>query len=80
MGLSNMKSLILCVLIIHMVALNHGVTANNKFIDPGVLDPCQRPGGPHPGCHPNNNNGEPKPANPYSRGCSKVTRCRSDPQ
>lgn len=78
-----MKSLMLFVLLISMVALNHGVQTNKKFLHPGVVDPCQRPGGPHPGCLPKDNKasqtvpGESTPANAYQRGCSKLNRCRS---
>ena len=61
-----------------MVTFNRGDTANRKFINPGVLDPCQKPRGPHPGCPQSESMPvERTPANPYSRGCSKLTRCRS---
>ena len=70
-----MKSKFLCfVLIISMMILMNGVAATN--IGYGVLDPCKQPGGPHPGCPDPNNNPPPAPANPYSRGCNKHTRCR----
>ena len=43
-----MKSKFLCfVLIISMMTLINGVAATN--INDGVLDPCKRSGGPHPG-------------------------------
>ena len=70
-----MKSKFLCfVLIISMMTLINGVAATS--ISYGVFDPCKQPGGPHPGCPDPNNNPPPAPANPYSRGCNKHTRCR----
>ncbi|MBA0878278.1 hypothetical protein Goshw_006440, partial [Gossypium schwendimanii] len=36
------------------------------YIHPGVLDPCKRPGGSHPGCHPNPES-TPTQANTYNR-------------
>ncbi|KAM1448888.1 hypothetical protein ACFXTN_007241 [Malus domestica] len=70
-----MKSCILCLLLVSMVVLNSEVKAERNRIHPGVLNPCKRPGGPHPGC-----NGDvkspPQPANPYNRGCSMILRCR----
>ncbi|KAI5315430.1 hypothetical protein L3X38_044606 [Prunus dulcis] len=60
MGISSMKTFILCLLIVGMVALNEGVEAGGTSINPGVLDPCLKPGGPHPGCSgPRGSNGEP---------------------
>ncbi|BBN67190.1 RALF-like 30 [Prunus dulcis] len=77
MGISSMKTFILCVLIVGMVALNEGVEAKRASINPGVLDPCLKPGGPHPGCSgPRGSNGARKPVNPYNRGCLKFNRCR----
>ncbi|CAB4291175.1 unnamed protein product [Prunus armeniaca] len=77
MGISSMKTFILCLLIVGMVALNEGVEAGGTRINPGVLDPCLKPGGPHPGCSgPSDSNGERKTANPYKRGCSKINQCR----
>ncbi|KAL6271129.1 hypothetical protein ACE6H2_028040 [Prunus campanulata] len=77
MGISSMKTFILCLLIVGMVALNEGVEDGRTRINPGVLDPCLKPGGPHRGCSlPRGSNGERKPANPYNRGCSKIYRCR----
>ncbi|KAK7832877.1 protein ralf-like 25 [Quercus suber] len=69
-----MMSKFLCfVLIISMMILMIGVAAGN--INEWVLEPCKRPGGPHPGC-PNPKNKAPTPANPYNRGCSRIHRCR----
>ncbi|KAM1873957.1 hypothetical protein ACFX13_007740 [Malus domestica] len=31
-----------------MVVLNSKVNAERNRIHPGILDPCKRPGGPHP--------------------------------
>ncbi|TQD87873.1 hypothetical protein C1H46_026576 [Malus baccata] len=66
-----MKSLILCFLLISLVVLNSEVQAQRNRIDPGVVDPCKGPGGPHPGC-----NGNTQPARPYDHGCSAILRCR----
>jgi len=66
-----MKSWFLCFVLISMAVLAVDVLAAN--IDPGVLDPCKRPGGPYPGCPTNEHS---KPANPWTRGCSSITRCR----
>ncbi|CAB4291177.1 unnamed protein product [Prunus armeniaca] len=77
MGISSMKTFILCLLIVGMVALNEGVEAGGTRINPGVLDPCLKPGGPHPGCS-GGSNGKHKPANPYNRGCLKINRCRGE--
>ena len=47
------------------------------------LDPCKRPGGPHPGCNPPGPNppgqdpkGPSGQANNWTRGCNPITRCR----
>ncbi|KAF4397163.1 hypothetical protein G4B88_009009 [Cannabis sativa] len=45
-----------------------------KFINPGVLDPCQKPGGPHKGC--SDPNAKRTPSNEYNRGCFNDDRCR----
>ncbi|RXH87042.1 hypothetical protein DVH24_028542 [Malus domestica] len=66
-----MKSFILCFLLISLVVLNSEVQARRNGIDPGVVDPCKRPGGPHPGC-----NGNTQPVRPYDRDCSTILRCR----
>ncbi|KAF8408881.1 hypothetical protein HHK36_004950 [Tetracentron sinense] len=80
MGIINMKAWFLCVvLMICLVLLNHVEGARlEKFL---VIDPCKRPGGPHPGCIPEGgqSNSPPVPANPYRRGCSKFNRCRGGP-
>ncbi|KAK8549534.1 hypothetical protein V6N13_027286 [Hibiscus sabdariffa] len=47
-----------------------------RYIHPAVLDHCKRPGGPHPGCHPDPKSPL-KQANPYNRGCSRHHRCRN---
>ncbi|RXH83140.1 hypothetical protein DVH24_003638 [Malus domestica] len=43
-----MKLFILCLLLVSMVVLNSKVNAERNRIHPGILDPCKRPGGPHP--------------------------------
>ena len=57
-----------------MTILINGVAS--KKIDAGVLDPCKWPGGPHPGCPDPKNKTPPGPANPYDRGCNRITLCR----
>ncbi|KAK8576919.1 hypothetical protein V6N13_121918 [Hibiscus sabdariffa] len=57
-------------------AVNAVAAGATSYIHPAVLDHCKRPGGPHPGCHPNPK-GPLKQANPYNRGCSRHHRCRS---
>ncbi|RXH98010.1 hypothetical protein DVH24_010335 [Malus domestica] len=59
-----------CSRILRLVVLNSEVKG-----DPGVLDPCKRPGGPHRGCNATTE-GPRQPANPYNRGCSRILRCR----
>ncbi|KAG4114970.1 hypothetical protein ERO13_D12G077402v2 [Gossypium hirsutum] len=71
-----MKTLVICFALISMIvvqvdaATEKGVTC----IQPGVLDPCKRPGGPHLGCHPNQKSAATQ-ANTYNRGCSRHHRC-----
>ncbi|XVF81247.1 hypothetical protein PTKIN_Ptkin15bG0140400 [Pterospermum kingtungense] len=72
MGFYNMKAWLICLALISTVVVNQ---AETRSIDAGVLDPCQRPGGPHPGCHPDPKS-PPQAANPYQRGCSRHHRCR----
>ena len=74
MGFSNIKAWLICFVLITMAVVNQVDAAPN--IDPAVLDPCKRPGGPHPGCHPDINSA-PEQANAYQRGCSKTHKCRS---
>ncbi|EXB51900.1 hypothetical protein L484_006245 [Morus notabilis] len=42
-----------------------------------VVDPCQKPGGPHPGCGAGPNKTR-EAANDYNRGCSSTQRCLKD--
>ncbi|EXC33020.1 hypothetical protein L484_014801 [Morus notabilis] len=76
-----MKFSVMCLAIICMVMLSHHVevtAGTNKLVD-GVVDPCKKPGGPHPGCNPNPNaNRGHDAANDYDRGCSANHRCRKD--
>ncbi|KAI8523301.1 hypothetical protein RHMOL_Rhmol13G0062700 [Rhododendron molle] len=76
-----MKPLFLCLVLISAVLVLSNVEANAqtpKFISYDALNQCNRPGGPHPGCP-----GAPPvnpsrtPANPYTRGCSNILRCRT---
>ncbi|KAG6628845.1 hypothetical protein I3843_14G041500 [Carya illinoinensis] len=72
-----MKRLLLClVLIISMVVLRGGTGAAASNIDAGVLDPCKKPGGPHPGCNPDAK-APPQEANKYEHGCNQEDHCRS---
>ncbi|XVE78147.1 hypothetical protein DITRI_Ditri13aG0120500 [Diplodiscus trichospermus] len=77
MGFSDIKAWLICVVLIisMVVAMNQVDAAARTPINAAVIDPCKRPGGPHPGCHPDPNS-PPQEANPYHRGCSKIHRCR----
>ena len=57
-----------------MMILINGVAATN--ISDGVLDPCKKPGGPHPGCPDPKNKAPPVAAAPYNRGCNPIKHCR----
>ncbi|KAK8555886.1 hypothetical protein V6N13_069965 [Hibiscus sabdariffa] len=72
-----MKTWLICLMLIGMLAIEIDAAAPDGVdrLHPGVLDPCKRPGGPHPGCHPDPES-PPKEANPYSRGCSRHNKCR----
>ncbi|PSS09628.1 Protein RALF-like [Actinidia chinensis var. chinensis] len=76
-----MKSWFFCVVLITMlvVAATDVAEANGqeppRHISYDAMDPCKWPGGPHRGCV-QNNTGHPKQHNKYTRGCSKITRCR----
>lgn len=77
MGISDRK--FFCFVVFFLTGM---MTIQEKFLVEGRslnLDPCQQPGGPHPGCLPGNMDphSPPKQANPYSRGCSKIKLCRS---
>ncbi|OMO94973.1 Rapid ALkalinization Factor [Corchorus olitorius] len=76
MGFSKVKAWLICIaVLISMMMVAKQAEAAAATIKPGVLDPCERPGGPHPGCHPNVHS-PPQQANPYQRGCLKLHRCR----
>ncbi|PPR82159.1 hypothetical protein GOBAR_AA38561 [Gossypium barbadense] len=77
MGLSIMKTLLICFALINMIVVQVDAAARSgvTYIHPGVIDPCKRPGGPHLGCHPNPKSA-PTQANTYNRGCSRHHRCR----
>ncbi|MBA0633729.1 hypothetical protein Godav_029872, partial [Gossypium davidsonii] len=68
MGLSNIKIWLIYLALINMVVVQVDATTRNSvmYIHPGVLDPCKRPGGPHPGCHLNPKS-TPTQANTYNR-------------
>lgn len=70
-----MTKWLVCLMVIGMlVGVSH--EEGGGRLEPGVVDPCQRPGGPHPGCQ---NPGPRQQANQYTRGCSQTTRCRGGP-
>ncbi|TKY52250.1 RALF 1 [Spatholobus suberectus] len=54
--------------------INRRILATNKYISYGALQrntvPCSRRGASYYNCRPG------AQANPYSRGCSAITRCR----
>ena len=67
------KSWLLCLALIGMFMLTHVKAARPN--DLNVIDPL---GDPYPTLKlPTDET--PIPANPYSRGCSRITRCRSSP-
>ncbi|TYG40384.1 hypothetical protein ES288_D12G088400v1 [Gossypium darwinii] len=72
-----MKTLLICFALISMIVVQVVVVACSgvTYIHPGVLDPYKRPGGLHPGCHPNPKSALTQ-ANTYNRGCSRHHRCR----
>ncbi|KAL4283136.1 hypothetical protein GQ457_16G030480 [Hibiscus cannabinus] len=72
-----MKTWLICLMLIGMLAteIDGAEPDDVPRLHPGVLDPCKRPGGPHPGCHPDPES-PPIEANSYDRGCSKHNRCR----
>ncbi|XP_004495709.1 protein RALF-like 33 [Cicer arietinum] len=55
--------------------INRRILANTKYISYGALQrntvPCSRRGASYYNCRPG------AKANPYNRGCSAITRCRS---
>ncbi|MBA0735875.1 hypothetical protein Gogos_019677, partial [Gossypium gossypioides] len=68
MALSNMKIWLIYLALISMVVVQVDATTRSgvTYIHPGVLDPCKRPGEPHPGCHPDPKS-TPTQANTYNR-------------
>ena len=71
-----MRTWVLWLLLLISMTVADVLDATN--IDPGVLDPCMRPGAKDPGC-PTKNHPPGGEANPYSRGCTGITRCRKGP-
>ncbi|EEF45530.1 protein RALF-like 33 [Ricinus communis] len=55
--------------------INRRILATNKYISYGALRrntvPCSRRGASYYNCRPG------AQANPYSRGCNRITRCRN---
>ncbi|XP_023533089.1 protein RALF-like 10 [Cucurbita pepo subsp. pepo] len=64
-----MRSWLICIVLISMLVVSQEVASETKFLK--FPDPCQQPNPPL-GC----SIGNAVPANPYRRGCSKITRCR----
>ncbi|KAB1998362.1 hypothetical protein ES319_D12G083600v1 [Gossypium barbadense] len=79
MGLSIIKTLLICFALISMTIVQVGAAACNgvTYIRPGVHDPCKRPRGAHSTCHPNPKSA-PTQANTYNRGCPRHHRCRNE--
>ncbi|CAH2051277.1 unnamed protein product [Thlaspi arvense] len=51
----------------------------SRVIEYGAINPCARPN-PPPGCNPpGSEHKDPSPANRYSRGCTKINRCKREP-
>ncbi|CAN6545054.1 unnamed protein product [Malus baccata var. baccata] len=81
-----MNSIIFCLLLVSMVVMNNvGVEARKQFIGIGILDPCRRPGGWHPGCPIHTGKVvlfiRPSllflnPLGPIPAVCSRILRCR----
>ncbi|KAK7822686.1 hypothetical protein CFP56_036265 [Quercus suber] len=70
---SNMKSWLLFMALIGMFTLTHVKAAR-----PNGLNVIDQLGDPYPTPKlPTDQT--PIPANPYSRGCSRITRCRGNP-
>ncbi|XP_018490403.1 protein RALF-like 26 [Raphanus sativus] len=71
-----MKAYLILMLVICAAAILEQTEAKppRKYLTPHVFDPCRRHN-PPAGCHPPHH-GPPVPANKYSRGCSRMHRCR----
>ncbi|XP_010513978.1 PREDICTED: protein RALF-like 25 [Camelina sativa] len=74
-----MKTCMIILLVIFSILIAGGVEANGtkrKYLN---LNPCSRPN-PPPGCHPHHSHHKPRaPVHKYSRGCTKINRCRRHP-
>ncbi|AEE76988.1 unnamed protein product [Arabidopsis thaliana] len=70
--------IILLVICVAVVVEQSEARKGRKYLNPGVLDRCRGPN-PPAGCHPHNSHHKPRvPVHNYSRGCSRITRCRRD--
>ncbi|CAN8258215.1 unnamed protein product [Cochlearia groenlandica] len=73
-----MKAGMILLLVICVAAIADQSEAHKKYINPGVLSPCNRPN-PPPGCQASNVRNKPRtPANKYQRGCPLIKRCRRE--
>ncbi|CAH8306957.1 unnamed protein product [Eruca vesicaria subsp. sativa] len=76
-----MKTWGICLLVIFSLVVTVPVEGRT-YVGGGVTNPCSGPY-PPPGCNPPNSLHTnvppgPNPANKYTRGCSKITRCQRD--
>ncbi|CAN7126860.1 hypothetical protein BRARA_G00563 [Brassica rapa] len=71
-----MKACVILMLVICAAVIVEQSEAkkDRKYLSPHIFDPCHGPN-PPAGCHPPHD-GPPVPANKYTRGCSKIHRCR----
>ncbi|EOA32723.1 hypothetical protein CARUB_v10016027mg [Capsella rubella] len=72
-----MKAGLICLIVICAVVIAEPVEGRD-YINYGALDKCFGPN-PPPGCYPpGTEHKKPTPVNEYSRGCTKINRCRRD--
>ncbi|AEC06842.1 RALF-like 13 [Arabidopsis thaliana] len=72
-----MKAWVICLLVICAAVIAEPVESRN-YIEYGAINKCAGPN-PPPGCNPPGaEQKNPNPVNEYSRGCSKIHRCRRD--
>lgn len=77
MGLFSMKSFILGLVLINMIVLNHQVHVEaTRYLKPGVINPRLRSENTLAE-YDHNKRQLREEANPYTRGCNSITRCRN---
>ncbi|KAL5796456.1 hypothetical protein ACOSQ2_001276 [Xanthoceras sorbifolium] len=66
-------------LLLMAIIINSLAVSNARGINVGVIDPCKRPGPLPPHCLPagTDPHAKPVPANPWTRGCNPINRCRT---